>query len=92
MTDPDPKALVRSEAFRRLVARHNRFAWGWTLLVLAAYLAFDLLSMLAPALMSVPIDRHGALTSGILVAFGICLLCVLVAVIGAYRRSEDRAP
>lgn len=89
MADPDPHELVRSPAFRRILARHNRFAWGWTLTVLAAYLAFDLLSMQAPAVVSVPADRHGALTVGILAAFGICLLCVAIAVYGAFRRGED---
>jgi len=87
MNAAEQEALARSPAFRRLVARNNRFAWGWTALVLAGYLAFDVVSMSAPGVLSMTVGARGILTLGVLVAFALSLLCVLVAAIAALRKT-----
>lgn len=73
---------------RAALQRRDRLAWRLGMTLVLAVFAFDLLSVLAPGLMALPVGG-GTITAGVVSAFAIVTAVIGVAV--WFVRRLDRA-
>lgn len=85
--DDRERQLIASATYRKLTRQRQRLATGLTLVLLALYFGFDVLSIHLPELLGRALGPQGALSVGIAAAFAIALLSVLFALYYVHRAN-----
>lgn len=78
MLSDTEKRIIQSRHFQLLLSKRRRLRWLLVLVTVGLYVGFNLAAVYAPALLSMPVTASSVVTLGIVMAYFIMLLGIVL--------------